>query len=206
MGPSEETSFREEPMIEAAMVECKAAAVVVEGPGLDAKFLSKWLAAAVKVQAAWDAAGKGPDGKLYKDVLYGELIQFGLWAIDFISRLRRSRRAVAAVLPFAEYEESHYFALMAGLRFFEAAADHYRMAVPNDFPPTTIKDAAMAYLSTSLTDSEGTEFLFPHRSITTMSIADAEALQKRLIAIDKFNEDNRCAFWGTAGSGIGRGN
>ena len=56
--------FREEPMIEAAMVECKAAAVVVEGPGLDAKFLSKWLAAAVKVQAAWDAAGKGSDGKL----------------------------------------------------------------------------------------------------------------------------------------------
>jgi len=188
------------------MVECKAAVVVVEGPGYDAKFLSKWLAAAVKVQAAWDAAGKGPDGELYKAVFYGELIRFGLWAIDFISRLRRSRRAVAAVLPFAEYEESHYFALMAGLRFFEAADDHYRMAVPNDFPPTTIKDAAMAYLSASLTDSEGTKFLFPHRSITTMSIADAEALQKRLIAIDKFNEDNRCGICGTAGSGIGRGN
>ena len=137
--------------------------------------------------------------------MHGELIQFGLWAIDFISRLRRSS-AVAAVLPFAEYEESHYFALMAGLRFFEAAADHYRMAVPNDFPPTTIKDAAMAYLSASLTDSEGTKFLFPHRSITTMSIAEAEALQKRLIAIDKFNEDNRCGICGTAGSGIGRGN
>ena len=52
-------------------------------------------------------------------------------------------------------------------------------------------EAAMAYLSASLTDSEGTKFLFPHRSITTMSIADAEALQTRLIAIDKFNEDNR---------------
>lgn len=132
-------------------------------------------------------------GGLYKDVLYGERIQFGLWAIDFISRLRRSRRAVAAVLPFAEYEESHYFALMAGLRFFEAAADHYRMAVPNDFAPTTIKNAAMAYLNASLTDSEGTEFLFPHWSITTMSIADAEALQNRLIAIDKFNEDSHAA-------------
>ena len=139
-------------------------------------------------------------------VFYGELIEFGLWAIDFISRLRRSKRAVAAVLPFAEDEVSHYFALMAGLRFFEAAADHYRMAVPNDFPPTTIKDAAMAYLSASLTDSEGTKFLFPHRSIATMSIIDAEALQKRLIAIDKFNEDNRCGIGGTAGSGIGRGN
>jgi len=193
-------------MIEAAMVECKAAAVVVEGPGCDAKFLSEWLAAAVKVQAVWDAAGKGPDGKLYKDVLYGELIQFGLWAIDFISRLRRSRRAVAAVLPFAEYEESHYFALMVGLGFFEVTADHHRMAIPNDFPPTTIKNAAMAYLSASLTDSEGTEFLFPHWNITTMSIADAEALQKRLIAIDKFNEDNRCGICGTSGSGIGRGN
>jgi hypothetical protein len=196
----------EEPMIEAARVECKAAAVVVEGPGYDAKFLSEWLAAAVKAQAAWDVAGKGPDGELYEDVLYGEPIQFGLWAIDFISRLRRSNRAVAAVLPFAEYEDPHYFALMAGLRFFEAAADHYRMAVPNNFPPTTIKDAAMAYLSGSLTDSEGTKFLFPHRSITTMSIADAEALQKRLIAIDEFNEDNRCGIYGTAGSGIGRGN
>jgi hypothetical protein len=207
MGPGEETSyeeaFREEPMIEAAMVECNAAAVVVEGPGYDAKFLSEWLAAAVKVQAAWDVAGEGPDGELYNEVLYGELIQFGLWAIDFISRLRRSKRAVAAVLPFAEYEESHYFALMVGLGLFEPAADHYRMAVPNDFPPTTIKDAAMAYLSASLTDSEGTKFLFPHRSITTMSIADAEALQKRLIAIDKFNEDKRCGICGTAGSGIG---
>jgi hypothetical protein len=199
-------AFREEPMIEAAMVECRAAAVVVKGPGDDVRFLSEWLAAAVKVQAAWDVAGKGPDGELYKAVLYGEFIDFEHWAIDFISRLRRSRRAVAAVLPFAEYEESHYFALMAGLRFFEAAADHYRMAVPNDFPPTTIKDAAMAYLSASLTDSEGTKFLFPYRSITTMSIADAEALQKRLIAIDKFNEDNRCGICGTAGSGIGRGN
>ena len=82
MGPSEETfyeeAFREEPMTEAAMVECNAAAVVVEGPGYDARFLSEWLAAAVKVQAAWDVAGKGPDGELYKDVLYGELIQFGL--------------------------------------------------------------------------------------------------------------------------------
>ena len=185
------------------MVECKAAAVVVEGPGLDARFLSEWLAAAVKVQAAWDVAGKGPDGELYKDVLYGELIQFGLWAIDFISRLRRSRRAVAAVLPFAEYEESHYFALMVGLGFFEATADHYRMAVPNDFPPTTIKNAATAYLNASLTDSEGTEFLFPHWSITTMPIADAEALQKRLIAIDKFNEDNRCGICGTPGSSRG---
>ena len=193
-------------MIEAAMVECHAAAVVVEGPGYDARFLSEWLDAAVKVQAAWDVVSKGPDGELYKDVLYGELIQFGLWAIDFISRLRRSRRAVAAVLPFAEYEESHYFALMAGLRFFEAAADHYRMAVPKDFPPTTIKNAAMAYLNASLTDSEGTEFLFPHRTITTMSIIDAEALQKRLIAIDKFNEDNRCGIGGTEGSGIRRGN
>jgi hypothetical protein len=196
MGPGEETfyeeAFREEPMIEAAMVECNAAAVVVEGPGRDARFLSEWLAAAVKVQAAWDVASKGPDGELYKAVLYGELIHFGLWAIDFISRLRRSNRALAAVLRFAEYEEPDYFALMVGLGFFEAAADHYRMAVPNDFPPTTIKDAAMAYLSASLTDSEGTKFLFPHRSITTMSIADAEALQKRLIAIDKFNEDNRC--------------
>jgi hypothetical protein len=210
MGPSDETcyeeAFREEPMIEAAMVECDAAAVVVEGPGYDAKFLSESLAAAVKVQAAWDAASKGPDGELYKDVLYGERIHFGLWAIDFISRLRRSRRAVVAVLPFAEYEEPHYFALMAGLGFFEVAADHYRMAVPNDFPPTKIKDAAMAYLSASLTDSEGTEFLFPHRSITTMSIGDAKALQRRLIAIDEFNEDNRCGICGTAGSGMGRGN
>ena len=191
-------------MIEAAMFECKAAAVVVEGPGCDARFLSEWLAAAVKVQAAWDAVGKGPDGELYKDVMYGELIEFGLWAIDFISRLRRSRRAVAAVLPFAEYEESHYFALMVGLGFFEAAADHYRMAVPNDFPPTTIKVAAMAYLNASLTDSEGTEFLFPHWTITTMSVDDAEALQRRLIGIDKFNEDN--LICGTEGSRIGRGN
>ena len=210
MGPNEETfykeAFREEPMIEAAMVECRAAAVVVEGPGYDAKFLSQWLAAAVKVQAAWDAASKGPEGELYEDVFYGELIEFGLWAIDFISRLRRSRRAVAAVLHFVEYEEPHYFALMVGLGFFEAAADHYRMAVPNDFPPTTIKDAAMAYLSASLTVSEGTKFLFPHRSITTMSITEAEALQERLIAIDKFDEDNRCGIYGTAGSGIGRGN
>ena len=203
MGPDEEAlndeTFREEPMIEAAMIECNASAVVVEGPGCDAKFLSEWIAAAVKVQLAWDEAGEGPDGKFYNSVLYGEPIQFGLWAIDFISRLRRSRRAVAAVLPFAECEEAHYFALMVGLGFFEAAADHYRMAVPNDFPPTTIKDAAMAYLSASLTDSEGTKFLFPHRSITTMSIADAEALQKRLIAIDKFNEDNVQLF-GTKGS------
>jgi hypothetical protein len=210
MGPGEETfyeeAFREEPMIEAAMVECNAAAVVVEGPGCDARFLSEWLAAAVKVQAAWDVASKGPDGELYKAVLYGELIQFGLWATDFISRLRRCKRSLAAVLPFAEYEAPDYFALMVGLGFFEAVADHYRMVVPNDFPPTTIKDAAMAYLSASLTDSEGTKFLFPHRSITTMSIADAEALQKRLIAIDKFNEDNRCGICGTAGSGIGRGN
>ena len=203
MGQSEETFYEgtlhEEAVIEAAMIECNAAAVVVKGPGGDAKFLSKWVAAAVKVQAAWDVAGEGPDGELYNDVLYGELIDFGLWAIDLISRLRRSQRAVAAVLPFAEYEEAHYFALMVGLGFFEAAADHYRMVVPNDFPPATIKDAAMAYLSASLTDSEGTEFLFPHRTITTMSIADAEALQKRLIAIDKFNEDNVQLF-GTKGS------
>jgi hypothetical protein len=88
---------------------------------------------------------------------------------------------------------------MVGLGFFEATADHYGMAVPNDFPPTTIKKAAMAYLNASLTDSEGT--LFPHWSITTMSIADAEALQKPLIAIDKFNENNRRGICGTAGSG-----
>lgn len=196
MGQSEETfyeeAFREDPMIAAAINECAAAAVVVEGPPYDVRFLSEWLAAAVKVQAAWDVARKGPDGKFYEDVfLYGALPDFGLWAIDFISRLRTAGRAVAAVLRFAEFEESHYFALMVGLGFFEAAADHYRMAVPNDFPPTTIKDAAMAYLSGSLTDSDGSKWLVPHRTITTMSIADAEALQKRLIAIDKFNEDNR---------------
>ena len=37
MGPDEEAlneeTFREEPMIEAAMIECNASAVVVEGPG-----------------------------------------------------------------------------------------------------------------------------------------------------------------------------
>jgi hypothetical protein len=196
MGPDEEVlneeTFREEPVIEAAMIECDAAAVVVEGPGCDAKFLGEWVAAAVKVQAAWDAASEGPDGELYNGVLYGEHIDFGLRAIDFISRLRRSRRAVAAVLPFAEYEQPHYFALMMGLGFFEAVADHYRMVVPNDFQPATLKTTAMYYLGASLTDSEGTKFLFPHRIITTMSIADAEALQKRLIAIDKFNEHNRC--------------
>ena len=82
------------------MMECDAAAIVVEGPGYDAKFLSEWMAAAVKVQAAWDVAGEESDGELYNGVLYGELIDFGLWAIDFISRLRRSRRVVAAVLPF----------------------------------------------------------------------------------------------------------
>ena len=210
MGPDEETfyeeTFHEEPVIEAAMVECDAAAVVVEGPGYDAKFLSEWVATAVKVQAAWDVAGKGPDGDLYKDVLYGEPIQFGLWAIDFISHLRRSERAVAAVLPFAECEEPHYLALMVGLGFFEAAADHYRMVVPNDFPPATLKTTAMAYLGASLTDSQGTKFLFPHRITTTMSIADAEALQKRLIAIDKFNEDNCCGIGTAAATGIGRGN
>jgi hypothetical protein len=205
-------AFREERMIQAAMDECAAAAVVVEGPGYDAKFLSEWLAAAVKVQAAWDVASEGPDAKLYSDVLYGELIHFGSWAIDFISRLRRSGRAVLygelihfgswaidfisrvqrsgravpAVLRFAEYEASHYFALMLGLGFFEAAADHYRMVIPNDFPPATLKATAMRYLSASLADSEGgTKWLVPHRTITTMSIADAQALQKRLIAIDK---------------------
>src|SRR5262249_16007243 len=162
--------FREEPLIEAAIVECDSAAVVVEGPGYDAKFLSEWVAAAVKVQAAWDVAGEGLDGELYNDVMYGEPVQFGLWAIDFISRLRRSQRAVAAVLPFSKYEEPHYFALMMGLGFFEAVADHYRMVVPNNFQPTTLKTSAMAYLGNSLTDSEGTKFLFPHRFITTMSI------------------------------------
>jgi hypothetical protein len=205
MGPGEETfseeAFREEPVIEAAMVECNAAAVVVEGPGYDAGFLSEWVAAVVEAQAAWDSASEGPDGKLYKGILYGELIDFGLWAIDFISRLRRSKRAIATVVRFAEDEASHYFALMAGLGFFESAADHYRMAVPNDFPATTVKTTAMAYLSASLTDSEGTKFLFPHRIITTMSIADAETLQEGLIAIDKFNEDNRCGICET-----GRGN
>jgi hypothetical protein len=191
------------------MIECNAVAVVVEGPGLDAKFLSEWVAAAVKVQLAWDEAGERPDGEFYNSVLYGEPIQFGLWAIDFISRLRKSRCAVAAVLPFAECDESHYFALMVGLGFFEAAADHYRMVVPNDFKLATLKNTAMYFLATSLTDSEGIEFLFPHRIITTMSIADAEALQERLIAIDQFDEDNRC---GTAvretaaATGIGRGN
>lgn len=185
-------AFREEPVIEAAMSECKAGAVVVEGPGGDAKFLSEWVAASVKVQAAWDMAGEGPDGKLYNEVFYGELIHFGLWAIDFISRLRRSRRAVAVVLPFTEFEESHYFALMVGLGFFEPAADHYRMVVPNDFHLARLKTTAMYYLAASLTDSEGTNFLFPHRIITTMSVADAEALQERLIAIDQFEEDNRC--------------
>jgi hypothetical protein len=48
---------------------------------------------------AWDEAGERPDGEFYNSVLYGEPIQFGLWAIDFISRLRKSRCAVAAVLP-----------------------------------------------------------------------------------------------------------
>ena len=196
MEPDEEAlneeTFREEPSIEAAMIECDAAAVVVKGPGCDAKFLSEWVAAAVTVQAAWDVAGEGPDGELYNDVLYGELIHFGLWAIDFISRLRGSERAVVAVLPFAAYEEPHYFALMIGLGFFEAVADHYRMVVPKNFQPTTLKTTAMAYVGASLTDSEGTKFFFPHRLITTMSIADAEALQRRLIAIAKFNEDSRC--------------
>ena len=195
MGPDEkalnEVTFREEPMIEAAIMERDAAAVVVEGPGCDAKFLSEWLAAAVKVQAAWDAASEGPDGELYNGVLYGDRIDFGLWAINFISRLRRSRRAVAVVLAFAECDP-HYFALMVGLGFFEAAADHYRMVVPNDLQPATLKTTAMCYLGASLTNSEGTKFLFPHRIITTMSIADAEALQRRLIAIAKFNEDSSC--------------
>ena len=95
MGPDEEDlneeTFREEPVIEAAMIECNTAAVVVEGPGCDPKFLSEWVAAAAKVQAAWDVASEGPDGELYNGVLYGELIHFGLWAIDFISRLREGQ-------------------------------------------------------------------------------------------------------------------
>jgi hypothetical protein len=57
MGSDEETfyekTFREEPVIEAAISTVMAAAVVVEGPGYDAKFLSEWVAAAVRVQAAW---------------------------------------------------------------------------------------------------------------------------------------------------------
>ena len=176
MGPNEETFYEkascEEPVIAAAIVEVYAAAVVVEGPGYDAKFLSEWVAAAVKVQAAWDVAGKGPDGDLYEDVMYGTSPDFGLWAIDFTSRLRRSERRVAAVLPFSEYDQADCFALMLGLGFFEAAADHYRMVAPNDFPPATLK-------------SVGTKIFFPHRIITTMSIAGAEALHGRLIAIDK---------------------
>lgn len=210
MGPDKETfyeeTFQEEPVIEAAMAECNAAAVVVEGPGYDAKFLSEWVAAAVKAQAAWDVASKGPDGDLYKQVLYGDLVQFGLFAIDVISRLRRSKRAVAAVLPFAEYEKSHHLALMVGLGFFEATANYYRMVVPNDFPPATLKTSVMAYLGATVTDSEGSKFLFPHRITTTMSIADAEALQKRLIAIDKFNEDNRRGIGTAAATALGRGN
>ena len=62
------------------------------------------------------------------------------------------------------------------------------------------------YLGAYLTDPEDTTFLFPHRTITTMSIADAEALQKRLIAIDKFNEDNCCGVGTAAATAIGRGN
>jgi hypothetical protein len=137
-------------------------------------------------------ARTGPYSELYKDIFYGEFIDFGLWAIDFISRLRKSKRAVAAVLPFVEYEQSHYFALMTGLGFFERATGHYRMVLPNDSQPATLKGAAVNYLRSSLMDSEGTTFLFPHRIVTTISIAEAEALQERLIAIDKFNEDTRC--------------
>jgi len=180
-------TFVEEPAIEAAMLECKAAAIVVEGPGCDAKFLSEWVAAAVKLEAAWDVAAKGH--AVYNEILYGELIQFGLWAIDFVSRLRKGRPAIAAVVSFAEREEPDYFAIMMGLGFFEASSDYYRMVMPRDFQPAMLKCTALKYFRASLTNSEGVRFFFPHRIINTMSIAQAQALQKRLTAIHQFNEE-----------------
>ena len=179
-----EEVFLEEPAIEAELRECDAVAVVVEGQGCDAAFLSTWIAAAVKAQAAWDGAACGPDGDLYKDVFYGEILDFGLWTIDFVRCLRAN--GVAVVLTFAEHDP-HYFALLLGLGFFELAGDYYRMVIPNDFPPAKIKSAATAYMRAAITDSQGTTFLFPHKIVTTMSLADAKARQRRLKAIQDFN-------------------
>jgi hypothetical protein len=181
-----EEVYLEEPAIEAELRECSAAAVVVEGRGCDATFLSTWMAAAVKAQTAWDAAACGADGVLYKDVFYGEILDFGLWAIDFVRCLRAN--GVAAVLSFAEHDEPHYFALLLGLGFFEIAGDYYRMVIPNDFPATKVKSAATAYMRAAVTDSEGTTFLFPHKIVTTMSLADAKARQRRLKAIQDFRQ------------------
>ena len=95
------------------MIECNTAAVVVEGPGCDPKFLSEWVAAAAKVQAAWDVASEGPDGELYNGVLYGELIHFGHSAVQVRAVVLIALLAVVRKLIIVDLSSTDAFHLLA---------------------------------------------------------------------------------------------
>ena len=158
--------------------------ILVEGPRWgDAEFYGGWLLAAAETEVLWKKAIEDPEfNKAINDLCLrlGYFPDFGMAACSFQMRLREHRTSFVLRL---ENEEADEFAMMAGMGFFERAGDHYRMAIPSGLTLASVRAAALAYAATE--DKE--YYLHPEYLVTTMSLAEADTRQRRLLAIDEFH-------------------
>jgi hypothetical protein len=149
-------------------------------PWGDVQFYGEWLLAVAEAEIYWREACRAPNFAKKIDILTVAYIpNFGIAALQMVLRLKEYR--LSFVLDVAS-EEAEHFVMMLGMGFFARNGQHYRITVPPRLTVSRIKAAALRYAKTA--DREF--MLHPERLVTVMPFSEAQALQRRLLAIDDF--------------------
>ena len=158
---------------------------LVEGPKWnDAEFFGQWMLAAAKANELWKEIYKDPSFKTYVDrqtVCYAP--DFGCAAAIFLL-LRLEQRSGYFVVGLYS-EEAELFAVMAVLGFFKREGSKHQMAIPSMLTIQKVKGAFVELAKTEDKDCA----LHPEYLVATMPLPDAEAYQRRQIALDEFQRN-----------------
>jgi len=137
----------------------------------------------LKLITYWREARGDPEfEKEVESVTVVYVPDFGIAALQMILRLNQN--GFCFLLDMAS-EEAELFVMMLGMGFFTCNGQFYRMTTPSRLTVSEVKIAVLRYAKT-----EDEEFvLHPESLVTAMPFSDAEAWQRRVLALDEFQND-----------------
>lgn len=159
--------------------------ILVEGPAWgDAEFYGRWLLAAATAEALWkEVLEKDPSfRKQARRILNIYEPDFRMAAVVTLKGLFDFQKAIFVSSTSPEGEE---LCMMIEMGFCARSGHWYKMTIPRDLTVTIVKAAVLRYCQTE--DLEC--YLHPEYLLTTMCLAEAKVLQRRLQAIQEFDQD-----------------
>ncbi|MCK1407118.1 hypothetical protein [Bradyrhizobium sp. 76] len=176
------------------MASCNAHILLQMSDEPDCRFVAQWLIKAAEAQGFWSEVLDSPDSARLVKLLYADGIpDLAAAALELFGELEHYLHVVSLDL----YGDDsgllcREFGLLVQLGFFACYGQSYWMAMPGEIGFETVMIAALEVSSTVCDDGDGDDAIEPESRLITLSVAEAEAMRARLIALRRFNAVSEC--------------